>query len=39
MGSKCNEKLKIGFLNIDNAGYTSPVPKKINSAIMGQRSF
>jgi|TARA_R110001632_G_scaffold153355_1_gene271207 hypothetical protein len=39
MGSKCNEKLKIGFLKIDNAGYTSQVPRKINSAIMGQRPF
>tara|TARA_R110002094_G_scaffold27369_3_gene40455 strand:+ start:253 stop:372 length:120 start_codon:yes stop_codon:yes gene_type:complete len=39
MGSKCNEKLKIGFLKIDNAGYTSPVPRKINSAKLDQRPF
>jgi hypothetical protein len=39
MGSKCNEKLKIGFLKIDNAGYTSQVPRKIDSAKLDQRPF
>tara|TARA_R110000822_G_scaffold15097_11_gene52500 strand:- start:1471 stop:1590 length:120 start_codon:yes stop_codon:yes gene_type:complete len=39
MGSKCNEKLKIGFLKIDNAGYTSQVPRKINSVKLDLRPF